>query len=82
MKQKTKKEKPGAAIATQPTATIPQPMFATKRETAAAIQLSIRTLDTYIARGLPHLRLGARRCRFDLQEVKSWLNENYKVQRR
>lgn len=61
--------------------TSPTP-FATKKQVAEFIGLSVRTVDLYVSRGMPHLKLGSRRCRFDLVEVRAWLNENFRVQRR
>jgi len=44
--------------------------------------MSIRWVDLQLARGMPHLKLGARRVRFDLGEVRSWLKQQYGTQRR
>ena len=44
--------------------------------------MSLRWVDGELAKGMPHLKLGPRRCRFDLAEVKVWLKERYGVQRR
>jgi len=43
---------------------------------------SKRWVDSQIALGMPHLKLGPRRVRFDLAEVREWLREKYHVQRR
>ena len=34
-----------------------------------------------MTRGMPHLKLGPRRIRFDLEEVRAWLMEKYHQQR-
>jgi len=39
-------------------------------------------VDDQMALGMPHLKLGARRVRFDLAEVAAWLKEKYGQQRR
>jgi len=66
-----------------PAATAIQPLpFATKKQVAEFLGLSVRTVDTYLQKGLPHVKLGKRRCRFDLAEVKLWVNEHFRVQRR
>ncbi len=44
--------------------------------------MSLRWVDNELAKGMPHLKLGPRRCRFDLAEVKVWLKQRYGVQRR
>lgn len=44
--------------------------------------MSKRWVDGEMAKGMPHLKLGARRVRFDLEEVAAWLKQQYHVQRR
>jgi predicted DNA-binding transcriptional regulator AlpA len=52
-----------------------------KRDVAAlAGGFSVRWVDDQMRRGMPHLKLGARRARFDLAEVREWLKERYHVQ--
>ena len=36
------------------------------------IGLSVRTVDNLIAQGCPHLKLGARCLRFNMEEVHAW----------
>ena len=43
---------------------------------------SKRWVDLQMARGMPHMRIGRRRVRFDLAEVREWLREKYAVRRR
>jgi hypothetical protein len=43
---------------------------------------SKRWVDLQKALGMPHLKLGPRRVRFDLAEVREWLRQKYHVQRR
>jgi hypothetical protein len=42
---------------------------------------SKRWVDDQLRRGMPHLRLGSRRTRFDLEEVREWLKTRYGQQR-
>jgi hypothetical protein len=59
------------------------PAFGNKRDVGAlAGGMSVRWVEGEMNRGMPHLRLGARRVRFDLQEVAVWLKETYGCQRR
>jgi hypothetical protein len=44
---------------TKLTANNNSPQFGTKRDVAAMLKLSVRTVDNFIARGMPHLKLGA-----------------------
>ncbi len=53
----------------------------TKHQIADYLQLTPRTIELWMARGLPHYKLGDRRTRFDLAEVKSFLRENCAVTR-
>lgn len=55
------------------------PRFGTKRDCAALLQLSPRSVENLMKAGLPYLRIGARRTRFDLNEVRAWLTEKYHV---
>lgn len=74
---------PDAVAGNKPTTTdnLPQ-TFGDKRAVAAlAGGMSTRWVDGEMQKGMPFLRLGARRCRFDLAEVAEWLREKYRVQR-
>ena len=54
--------------------------FGDKRAVAAlAGGMSTRWVDGEMQKGMPFLRLGARRCRFDLVEVADWLRRKYRV---
>lgn len=55
--------------------------FGSKRDVAAMLQMSIRSVDNYMADGMPHLKFGKRRCRFDLPAVREWVLAQYGVQR-
>jgi len=56
--------------------------FGSKRDVATMLQLSVRSVDNLVAAGCPVLRIGKRRCRFDLAEVAAWLKEQYGQRRR
>ena len=43
---------------------------------------STRWVDDQLRQGMPHLKLGSRRVRFDMEEVRIWLKERYGQQRR
>jgi predicted DNA-binding transcriptional regulator AlpA len=53
-----------------------------KRDVAQLAGMSRRWVDGEMAKGMPHLKLGTRRCKFDLEEVAEWLRQQYHVQRR
>jgi hypothetical protein len=56
--------------------------FGDKRAVAAmAGGMSFRWVDGEMAKGMPYLRLGARRCKFDLAEVRAWLKGQYAARR-
>lgn len=44
--------------------------------------MSVRWVDSQLAAGMPHVRIGTRRVRFDLAEVREWLKSKYGPQRR
>jgi hypothetical protein len=44
--------------------------------------MSNRWVEGQMALGMPHLKIGPRRARFDLAEVREWLRARYAVQRR
>ena len=55
--------------------------FGGKKDVAAMIGCCIRSVDNELQRGLPHLKMGARKVRFDLGEVAAWLKRTYGQQR-
>jgi hypothetical protein len=56
--------------------------FGDKREVAdLAGMRSIRWVDAQLEAGMPCLKLGLRRVRFDLEEVREWLKSRYHQQR-
>jgi phage terminase Nu1 subunit (DNA packaging protein) len=56
--------------------------FGNKRDVAAMLKMSVRSVDNYIAAGCPVIKLSPRRCRFDLAEVRAWFKRQYGQQRR
>jgi hypothetical protein len=52
--------------------------WATKEEIAVAKGIGVRTLETLMAKGLPHFKL-SRRVGFDPESVDQWLKQNHGV---
>ena len=59
----------------------PWDRYVNKRELAAIIGVSVRSIDNFLAAGLVHFRLTARCIRFDVTEVRAWMKERYATQR-
>jgi predicted DNA-binding transcriptional regulator AlpA len=55
--------------------------FGNKRAVATLLCLSVRTVDNLMARGLPHMKIGSRRVRFDLTQVSEWAKREFSVRR-
>ena len=55
--------------------------YLTKRQVADLLQLTPRTIDRLMARGLPHYKIGNQRARFAHAEISSWLEENCRTVR-
>lgn len=58
-----------------------EPEFETKRQLAARLGVSVRTIDNLLARGLPHVKLTRKLTRFPRVPVNEWLAER-QVRRR
>lgn len=58
-----------------------EPEFETKRQLAARLGVSVRTIDNLLARGLPHVKLTRKLTRFPRIPVNEWLAER-EVRRR
>jgi hypothetical protein len=56
--------------------------FGSKRDVAAMLKMSVRSVDNFLAAGMPHMKIGKRRCRFDLPVVREWMLTQYGIQRR
>ena len=55
--------------------------FGDKRDVAEMLGLCRRSVDNLLSRGCPHLKLGLRRVRFDLDEVRQWAKTEFGVRR-
>jgi predicted DNA-binding transcriptional regulator AlpA len=80
MKLSNTQTSPEAATGAPQLATVPR--YGSKKDVARMIQMSVRSVDNFLRDGCPHLKLSARRVRFDLDEVREWLAENFRTQRR
>ena len=49
--------------------------YESKRELAARLGVSVRTIDNLLTRGLPHLKLTRKLTRFPRAAVDEWLAE-------
>lgn len=56
--------------------------YGSKRDVAAMVQMSVRSVDNFLRAGCPALFVGKRRVRFDMAEVRQWLADNFRTQRR
>ena len=59
----------------------PEPRLLTKQQCAEFLQVTVRTLEAWMAKGLPYYKLGSRRCRFDRAQVQRYLDEKCAVVR-
>jgi hypothetical protein len=53
-----------------------------KRGYADHWQFSVRKIDSLLASGLPHLKIGKRRVRINIPEADAWMREQFATQRR
>jgi predicted DNA-binding transcriptional regulator AlpA len=58
------------------------PRYGSKRDVANMVQMSVRSVDNFLRDGCPALRIGKRRVRFEMNEVRAWLADTYRTQRR
>lgn len=65
----------------QPEFATGSPKFADKRAVAAMVGCCVRSVDNLMVRGCPYLKLGRRKIRFDLDEVRNWLKREYGTSR-
>lgn len=61
----------------QPDAPTGSIKFGAKQDVANMLGICRRSVDNLMARGLPHLKLGVRKVRFDLAEVADWAKRTY-----
>jgi len=73
--------KPDAAAGSLKSAAENFPRYGDKESVALMLGLSTRTISNLMQQGCPYLALGARRCRFDMDEVRAWLKEKYGTRR-
>jgi predicted DNA-binding transcriptional regulator AlpA len=57
------------------------PRYGDKKAVAAMLGMSQRTVSNFLTQGCPHLALGKRRVRFDMEEVRAWLKERFGTRR-
>jgi excisionase family DNA binding protein len=57
----------------------PAEPLVTKKEVAQHLRQTPRTVENWMAKGMPHYKLGARRTRFKLSEVETFLVEKCRV---
>ena len=55
--------------------------FGTKTDVAALLVCCKRSVDGYLAKGMPHLKCGARKVLFDLDEVREWAKREFSIRR-
>ena len=55
--------------------------FVSKKEIALMVGLHPRSIDNLMQRGLPHLKIGLRVCRFDPDEVAAWMRKEFHTAR-
>ena len=53
-----------------------------KRDVAAMLKVSLRSVDNYIASGCPVIKPSPRLCRFDMADVMAWFKSQYSQQSR
>jgi hypothetical protein len=53
-----------------------------KKGYASRWLFSVRKVDDLLAKGMPHLKCGARRVRISIPEADAWMQEQFSVQRR
>ena len=52
-----------------------EPEYENKKQLAARLGVSVRTIDNLLARGLPHIKLTRKLIRFPRAAVDEWLAE-------
>ena len=58
------------------------PVVLDKRGYADRWHFSVRTIDNFLAQGLPHFKIGKRRVRISVPEADAWMREKFAIQRR
>jgi excisionase family DNA binding protein len=47
----------------------------TKKELSEVLKVSIPTVERYMAKGMPYLKMGNGSVRFEIEKVKEWAYE-------
>ncbi len=55
--------------------------FGDKRDVGELLGICNRSVDNLLAKGCPHLKLGKRRVRFDLDDVREWAKREFGTRR-
>ena len=55
--------------------------YLTKKQVAAMLNLTVRTIELLMSKGLPHYKVGSRRTLFKLAELEDYLRTHYWVTR-
>ena len=55
--------------------------FGDKTDVGELLGICNRSVDNLLAKGCPHLKLGKRRVRFDLDEVREWAKREFGTRR-
>ncbi len=58
-----------------------QPRFLTKQELGKLYSLSTRTIEHFLADGMPHLAIGHRTVRIEEGEARQWITGRYEKRR-
>lgn len=66
---------------TKPEAPTGNLKFGTKKHVAQLLSVCARSVDNLLAQGMPHLKIGERRVRFDLDEVHAWAKREFSTRR-
>lgn len=53
----------------------------TKREFATHLGVSLRSVDNYLADGLPHIKLGERTVRIEFRDAMDWVRNRFRIRR-
>ena len=60
----------------------PETTITDKRGFGQRWQVTPRTVDNWIAQGMPHFCLGTRRVRISIEEADRWMREQFATRRR
>jgi len=69
-------------VATGQTSLAAPSPYTDKRGFAKRWSVSTRTVDSWLAAGMVHLKIGNRRVRICIAEADAWMQEQFRTQRR